>query len=393
MIGKKKLAALVLSVATVAGAMALPAAANTASVSGNVVSFGSTQDPVTLSLYQQGGNRPIAQTTAVNGSYQFDTVAAGLYTLRVEKSGHVTREYALTVQGSALTQDVKLHTQGDVTGDGKINMGDTARAFAHVRKRNPIDDAYILACVDLTQDGKVNIGDVARIYAAVRNPEILNPTIPPIPANPVEDHKDAPVEIGGTLEFQASVQAGHLVYYHLYRISDTSMEIRSPYAYVIYNGETYEAKDGVVTVPGLYTDNPNTPVALAIGNRDTKDHDFDVKLCYPEGHQMNPITLENGSLSTFCEEGNDQGVYYRFVASKAGTLTIRLTSASDCNITITSENEQGGTRAVSLDDNPGSTSLTFAMAEGESAIISIVMHPVNGFNYPEATVTSTVRFR
>lgn len=393
MIRKKQIISFLLVLVLAAGAV-LPAYAQeqTGTLSGTVTSTGS-EDAVTLSLLYQGGTQVVHSVTVTGSSapYSIEGIAQGLYVLRAEKSGYVTREYDLAVTGGSITQDVKLCVLGDVTGDGRINVGDTAKAYSHVRKTSLLTDAYALSCANMNQDANVNIGDVAKLYALVRNPG--STTIPPIPTNPVEDNKDAAIEIGGTLEFDAEVQAKHLVYYNLYRISGTSLVIRDPYAYVVYNGVTYEAKDGVVTVPELTSDSPNVPVSLAIGNRGTSDKVFSATLVYPQGHQMNPFPLENGVLSTYCEEGNSQGVYYSFTASKAGTLTIRLNDSVDCNITITSNTVEGGTRSVSLSDNSDSTSLSFKMSEGESVTVCIVMNPQNGFSYPEATISTTVRFR
>ena len=391
MIGKKRIVSFLLAGALVALPVYVQAAGG---ISGKVTSSGNESGKVTVSLLHRGGIQAIQTVTLAgnSGSYMMENVEDGLYTLKASKYNHVTREYDVTVNGGVLTQDVKLCMQGDVTGDGRINVGDTARTYSHVRKTSQLADAYAQSCADMTGDGRINVGDTAKIYALVRNPGSTT-EIPPLPTNPVEDHKEEPVEIGGTLTFDADVPSGHLVYFNLYRVSDTNLTIENPMAYVIYNGVTYEAQDGKVTVPGLYSANTNTPISIAIGNRGPEDLVFPVTLNYDLGHQMNPIPLSNGNLSTFCEEGNSQGVYYKFTATKAGTLTIRLTQEVDCNITITSDIVEGGTRSVSLSDNPDSTSLTFKMAEGESVSVCIVMNPQNGFNYPEATVNTTVRFR
>lgn len=54
---------------------------------------------------------------------------------------------------------------GDVTGDGKVNMGDAARLYAHIRGTSLITDPAILAVADTSGDGKINLGDTARILA------------------------------------------------------------------------------------------------------------------------------------------------------------------------------------------------------------------------------------
>lgn len=391
MIGKKRIFSLLLAGALVALPVSVQASG---SVSGSVTTYGDAANKTTVSLVSQDGTQVLKSLTVAgnSGSYVMDNVEDGQYTLKVYKYNQVTRVYDVTVEGGALTQDVKLTFQGDVTGDGKINVGDSAKTYSHVRKTAVLTDAYTIRCADMNDDGRINVGDTARVYALVRNSG-SDTSIPPLPTEPVEEHKEEPIEIGGTLNFEAEIDAGHLVYFDLYRVSETNLTIENPLAYVIYDGVTYEAQNGTVTVPGLYCANTNTPASIAIGNRGTQKQVFPVSLSYDLGHQMNPIPLSNGNLTTFCEEGNSQGVYYKFTATKAGTLTVRLTQTVDCNITITSDIVEGGTRSVSLSDNADSTSLTFKMIEGESVSVCIVMNPQNGFNYPEATVNTTVRFR
>ena len=61
---------------------------------------------------------------------------------------------------------------GDVTGDCKVNMGDAARLYAHIRGTRLIEDLTELVIADVTGDGKVNMGDTARIlsHAKGNNP-------------------------------------------------------------------------------------------------------------------------------------------------------------------------------------------------------------------------------
>jgi hypothetical protein len=112
---------------------------------------------------------------------------------------------------------------------------------------------------------------------------------------------------------------------------------------------------------------------------------------------MNPYQLTLGSVSTYSKADNAQGVYYTYTASKTGTLTLRLDSVSggnNANITITSMKTDGGTQAVSLTENGGSDGRTvsFKVASGESVIVTIGVMPTSGFDYPEATINTTVSF-
>ena len=130
-------------------------------VSGNVESFNSGTDEVTIQLIEQGqsGNKFTA-------SYSFSDVPSGTYTMKVIKSKHVTREYTITVGAEAVTQDVKIHLLGDINGDGKVNMKDWGAVYAHVNETKLLT-GYELKCAEVTGDGKVTMKDWNRIYAHV----------------------------------------------------------------------------------------------------------------------------------------------------------------------------------------------------------------------------------
>ena len=57
---------------------------------------------------------------------------------------------------------------GDLTGDGKLNIGDAARLYAHLRGSTLLTDAEVLLRADITGDGNLNMGDVAKLYAQIR---------------------------------------------------------------------------------------------------------------------------------------------------------------------------------------------------------------------------------
>ena len=57
---------------------------------------------------------------------------------------------------------------GDVSGDGRLNVGDVARLYGHIKKTSIITDPYVLLCMDMTGDGRLNVGDTARLYGKVR---------------------------------------------------------------------------------------------------------------------------------------------------------------------------------------------------------------------------------
>jgi hypothetical protein len=59
-------------------------------------------------------------------------------------------------------------TVGDVTRDGKLNIGDPGRLYSHLKGSNSLSDPAALLFADMTGDGRVNLGDVAKLYALIR---------------------------------------------------------------------------------------------------------------------------------------------------------------------------------------------------------------------------------
>ena len=155
---------------TVTDTEVIPATGST--VSGSITSFvGRTEEgQVSVQLFV-GDSTEAAYTATVNNNetYTFAGVAAGTYNLTVSKKDHVTRTYEITVNGTAVTQDVKIHLLGDVTGDGKLTTADVSRVNSHVRKIDLITDEYIIKCGDVIgSDGVLTTGDVSRINSHVR---------------------------------------------------------------------------------------------------------------------------------------------------------------------------------------------------------------------------------
>ena len=147
-------------------------------VSGKVTSLGSETDNITIELYAQG-SVSADYTVTVKGTtaaYAIEGVGEGTYTMTISKKNHVTRTYTVTVGSSAVTQDVQLCPLGDVTGDGKVNIMDVVKLYAHVKGASVLTDDYVLACADVTEDGKVNIMDVVRLYAHVKGTQKLYST-------------------------------------------------------------------------------------------------------------------------------------------------------------------------------------------------------------------------
>ena len=136
------------------------------SVSGTVSSASTGE--MTVQLWQDSTLVGTATVSGKSGTYTFENVASGSYQLTFIKADHVTFSQSLTVSGDTMSQDLKLRLLGDVSGDGRINVGDVAKLYGHIKKTAVITDSYVLLCMDMTGDGRLNVGDTARLYGKVR---------------------------------------------------------------------------------------------------------------------------------------------------------------------------------------------------------------------------------
>ena len=149
-------------------------------VRGQVVSFHDGSD-VTVSLFADGSAQSQYTTTVPAGEksggkytavYDIPEVAPGTYTMKVMKNNHVTREYTVTVGAENVTQDVKIHLKGDITGDGKVNTFDIVKMNLHAKKKTELT-GYELLCGDITGDGKVNTFDIVKANLHAKKKTLL----------------------------------------------------------------------------------------------------------------------------------------------------------------------------------------------------------------------------
>ncbi len=133
-------------------------------VSGTVTSYLDAAETVTVELFTDGSATAAYDTTATGNSaaYSVANVASGNYTMKVSKANHVTREYAVEVANSAVTQDAKIHPLGDVDGNGRISIMDVNATNFHFNGQTTLGD-YQFDCADVDRNSRISIMDVNRI--------------------------------------------------------------------------------------------------------------------------------------------------------------------------------------------------------------------------------------
>lgn len=234
-----------------------------------------------------------------------------------------------------------------------------------------------------------------------------NPTSPVTPTTPTEtqptepgsspihDNKDNPnIYYRGTMQFEATVKANHIVYYGVYGVNQTILEIHSSSAYVIMDDKTYYPKNGVVSVAmptEMYT---HSPVLFSIGNSGGSDATFSVTFHYPEGHYGNPYTLRLGTYHVHQNSGNEQGVYLTYTATASGTLTPTFQSVTPencvCGISLQNTTDLHAPQKELSDSTDNSVSIT--VAAGDVIRIRVNAGEPGTYNYPEADITIKAAF-
>ena len=134
-------------------------------VSGMVISFGKESEKTIVQLFPSGSETPAFSITltGTHAMYSFEGVEAGIYTMKVSKANHVTREYTVFVGNSPIPLDAKIHLLGDVTGDGKINSLDKKKIYNHINGEALTGYEFDVANVKST-DTKINSLDKKMIY-------------------------------------------------------------------------------------------------------------------------------------------------------------------------------------------------------------------------------------
>ena len=156
-------------------AMTIPVIGSGTTISGNYVSFAVDSQATFIALFKEGSEEAVdtLMKSNVTGTYEFENVEDGTYTIVVTKTNHVKREYTVVVaDGVAVTQDLKIHLKGDINGDGKVIVTDYTAVLRHVKKTAALE-GYAFDCADVNGDGKVIITDYTAILRHVKKTQAL----------------------------------------------------------------------------------------------------------------------------------------------------------------------------------------------------------------------------
>ncbi len=135
----------------------------------------------------------------------------------------------------------------------------------------------------------------------------------------------------------AEIAAGQSVYYKIKGASNRILTIQSPNAYVIYNGVTYSASNGVLSFFVESDLLASDQILFEIGNKGSQNESFTIQFTSPVGSKDNPEVLNaiDEKITTNIKQDNDQGYSYSYVATKDGKIRFYILSdAKSGKITV-----------------------------------------------------------
>lgn len=203
---------------------------------------------------------------------------------------------------------------------------------------------------------------------------------------------DEPIELGGVTSFEATVPAGGVIYYNLYRVNGY-LTVKNENIYATYKGTTYGPKSGGI---GFSIKSPDTytPAVLALGNSGTEDQTFTVNISKPGGTVDNPYSAKLGEeFTTKVSAGNEEGVYYQVTASEAGYLVFEcLESPSDVEFDYLMQSMRtSAQRSIKEDGNAEGNMVSLKVNKGEKVKCWIATEKDKAGNkYPAGTFKSKI---
>lgn len=212
-----------------------------------------------------------------------------------------------------------------------------------------------------------------------------------LPTYVPENSAENPLVLSGGTSFDVNVGAGEKLYVDVFGVGGMNLTVENENVSVIYNGETYRPVDGVVKL-NVSSMGPFMPASLTICNDGVDAATYKLDFSYVPGSLGAPFDLPMGSFTVQLEEGQDVGVYYRFVAEEAGTLTIRNKPSDgevdyDCSVYNLNSFSQ-----ITLDEDgvvdaaTGDVVLTMEVQAGDEININVFAYMTNDGIYPAVTI-------
>lgn len=191
----------------------------------------------------------------------------------------------------------------------------------------------------------------------------------------------------GPSTFSLVVCPGYEAEVNIWRVMTKKyLTIQDQDAYIIYNGKTYTAKNGKVSIT-ISTTIPGEVVNIKVGNSGDSTKTFEVTFSQPKGSWDNPYKLSlNEEFEVNVPSGSEQGIYYTYTATESGTLTLECLSGTEGIEYMFSLYNLSSYEMLTLEE--GETSVSIQVKKGEKVKINIAaLTDSKGSKYPAAKFT------
>ena len=186
-----------------------------------------------------------------------------------------------------------------------------------------------------------------------------------------------------------AIPAGGSVYYNVQLIGGMILTIDNSNAYVVCDGVKHEASGGAVSFQ-VKAAMATEYVTLEFGNKGGAAAAFKVSYANAGGSYMNPTVVGSiNSWSISLEEGNTTGHYYKYVATKSGTIRFYMTDVAESDLIVTN-NRSMAQRSFSGDyktDEQGNAYIEVAVESGDELMIQATAIPTRRGKYPAVHIT------
>ncbi len=187
------------------------------------------------------------------------------------------------------------------------------------------------------------------------------------------------------------IPAGSSRFYAIYRTGNKILTIYSANAYVVCDGVRYDANGGVVsfTVPDVIA---SDAVLFEIGNSGSSEEAFTVCFSNPKGSVENPEVIGEigGQVSVSLPKDASQGYYYRYVATRSGTIRFYMTASVDSVMYATRVRDtipvQRSTEGDALSDAQG-TYIELEVQAGDEITVNVAAKPNKRGKFPAVDIT------
>ncbi len=151
----------------------LPSKPTDISISFSVKSYLSETDKTTVEFIKYGETEASYTFTIGenNATYNVESILSGVYTVKISKNNHITREYK-DIEIKTGEYNFNICPIGDVNGDGKINILDYTTVLRFIKKTSTLDD-YQFICADVDGNGTVSVVDYTSILRHVKKTAYL----------------------------------------------------------------------------------------------------------------------------------------------------------------------------------------------------------------------------